>query len=62
MIKVILVEMECENEGEIDGLINAIDGVIDYHCSFAEHDMTVDVTEGVFNVNKTLRRIAKEEK
>lgn len=61
MIKVILVEMECENEKEINGLISAINSEIDYHCSSITHEMTVDTIKGVRNINKALRKLGKEE-
>lgn len=61
MIKVFLVVLESEDEGEIDGAINAMDGALDYRCSFSDQPLNVEVTEGVFNANKVLRKLTKEE-
>lgn len=62
MIKVFLVVLESDNEEEIDGAINAMDGVLDYRCSFSDQPLNAEVTEGVYNANKALRRLSKEEK
>lgn len=61
MIKVVLMVLESDDEEEIDGAINAMNGVLDYRCSFSLEPLNVEVTEGVYNANKVLRKLAKED-
>ena len=61
MIKVVLVVLESDDEEEIDGAINAMDGALDRRCSFSLSPLNAEVTEGVFNANKVLRKLTKED-
>lgn len=61
MIKVFLVVLESEDEEEIDGAINAMNGALDRRCSFSLSPLNAEVTKGLFNANEVLRKLAKED-
>lgn len=61
MKQILLITIESDDEGEIDGMINSIQGTITRREMFADHDINARCTYGLFQANKDIRAMAKED-